>query len=82
MIEAIRNNNTVELDVRPMQKEKEEPFHVIMDAVDSLTEQDTFILHAIINPVPLLGVMEGRGFKNEVEQIEKDHWKITFTKEA
>lgn len=77
-IKAIRNDNLVELNVREMQKQKEEPFHVIMDAVDSLKQGDTFVLHTIINPVPLLGVMEGRGFKNEVEQLEEDHWQITF----
>ena len=49
-----------------------------MDAVDSLKQGDTFILHTIINPVPLLGVMEGRGFQNEVKQLEEDHWQITF----
>ena len=77
-IKAIRKDNVVELNVREMQKQKEEPFHVIMDAVDSLKQGDTLILHTIINPVPLLGVMEGRGFGNEVEQLEEDHWKISF----
>ncbi|GBF11176.1 DUF2249 domain-containing protein [Tepidibacillus sp. HK-1] len=80
-VEAIRSGNVVELDVREMQKAKEEPFHVIMDAVDTLQQDDQFILHAVINPIPLLNVMKGRGFANTVEQLEEDHWKITFTKE-
>ncbi|MFT9487307.1 MAG: DUF2249 domain-containing protein [Tepidibacillus sp.] len=80
-VEAVRNGNVVDLDVRELQKAKEEPFHVIMGAVDSLQPDDQFVLHAIINPVPLLNVMKGRGFANTVEQLAEDHWKITFTKE-
>ena len=81
MVKAVRNGNVVELDVREMQKAKEEPFHVIMDTVEELQEDDQLILHAIINPAPLLNVMKGRGFANTVKQVADDHWEITFSKE-
>jgi len=81
MVNAIRNGNIVELDVREMQKAKDEPFHVIMDTVETLKEGEQLILYAIINPVPLINVMKGRGLASDVKQIAEDHWQITFFKE-
>lgn len=79
-VEPKRNGNVVELDVRPILEAKEEPFQVIMQALEELKPEDTFILHATINPVPLVGVIEGKGFKSSTEQIDEKHWKLTFTK--
>lgn len=70
----------VELDVREDLKNKQEPFQKIMTAVKSLGPDDIFILHATFKPVPLFTVMNGKGFTNEAEEIEQDHWKITFTR--
>jgi uncharacterized protein (DUF2249 family) len=70
--------NIVELDVRPYLLKKIEPFQVIMDAVNKLEPSDTFILHATFKPTPLLGVMKTKGYNNQVEQLEKDHWVVTF----
>ncbi|HEX7057303.1 MAG TPA: DUF2249 domain-containing protein [Bacilli bacterium] len=71
----------VDLDVRPLLKAKQEPFKVIMEAVDGLTESgDTLILHATFKPDPLLNVMERKNFSNSCEQKEDDHWIVTFVK--
>lgn len=72
----------VELDVRDDLKNKLEPFQKIMDAVLGLKENDIFILHAPFKPVPLFAVMKAKGFTHADEEIEKKHWKITFTKEG
>ncbi|WP_339061915.1 DUF2249 domain-containing protein [Tepidibacillus marianensis] len=78
MANAVRNGNIVELDVREMQKAKDEPFHIIMDTVETLQEGEQLVLHAIIHPVPLINVMNGRGLASDVKQIAEDHWQITF----
>lgn len=72
----------IELDVREDLKNKLEPFQKIMDAIVDLKQQDIFILHAPFKPVPLYAVMKAKGFEHETEEIEKKHWKITFTKKA
>ncbi|WP_316569840.1 DUF2249 domain-containing protein [Neobacillus sp. YIM B06451] len=72
----------VELDVREDLKNKLEPFQKIMDAVLGLEENDVFILHAPFKPVPLFAVMKAKGFSHEEEEIEKKHWKVTFTKKG
>jgi hypothetical protein len=70
----------VELDVREDLNNKLEPFQKIMTAITDLTENDVFILHAPFKPVPLFAVLKAKGFTHEVEEIEKKHWKVTFTK--
>jgi hypothetical protein len=72
-------SNVVELDVREQLRNKEEPFPIIMGAVSKLGSDDTFILHTTFNPVPLLNVMKGKGFDNKVEELEPEHFVITFT---
>lgn len=80
MIEAIRNGNVVELDVREMLKVGNDPFQVIMDTVENLKEGDTFILYAIFNPIPLIGKIEQKGYKSNSEELGEKNWKITFSK--
>lgn len=69
---------TVELDVRPYLRKKLEPFQLIMDTVKSLGPEDTFVLHATFKPTPLLGIMKMKGFAYKTEQLDKDHWRVTF----
>lgn len=70
--------NIVELDVRPYLRKKVEPFQIIMDTVKKLKKEDTFVLHATFKPTPLLGVMKTKGFVSKTEQLDKDHWVVTF----
>jgi uncharacterized protein (DUF2249 family) len=72
----------VELDVRPHLRKKLEPFQIIMEAVKDLGPDDTFVLHATFKPTPLLGVLMTKGYANKAEQLEKDHWKVTFVPKA
>lgn len=73
-------NKLVELDVREDLKNKIEPFQKIMEAIQELQAGDVFILHTPFEPVPLFNVLKAKGFTNEAEKLQEDHWKITFTK--
>ncbi|MGG5253852.1 DUF2249 domain-containing protein [Neobacillus sp. SM06] len=75
-------SKTIELDVREDLNNKLEPFQKIMDAISGLGENDVFVLHATFKPVPLFAVMKAKGFTHEAEELEKKHWKITFTKKG
>ncbi|MDF1507781.1 DUF2249 domain-containing protein [Robertmurraya sp. DFI.2.37] len=72
----------VELDVREDLKNKIEPFQKIMVAVKGLESGDVFILHAPFKPTPLFAVLKAKGFVHQAEQLEKKHWKVTFTKKG
>ncbi|MGG6313043.1 DUF2249 domain-containing protein [Paenibacillus macerans] len=75
-------NRVVELDVRLQLRQGEEPFRIIMDTVGQLEEGDIFVLHATMNPVPLLKLLETKGYCNDCEQLAADHWKVTFTRKS
>ena len=68
----------VDLDVRPYLRKKLEPFKVIMETVQNLKEDEWLRLHATFKPTPLLGVMRGKGYVNNVEKIDAEHWIVTF----
>lgn len=74
----------IDLDVRPLLREKKEPFQVIMETMNGLNDQgDTLVLHATFRPDPLLGVMKKKGFSSSVEKLEDedDHWVVTFVRD-
>ncbi|MRH43367.1 DUF2249 domain-containing protein [Aquibacillus halophilus] len=73
------DNMIVEIDVREDIKQKIEPFSKIMNAVKSLEANQQLVLHAPFNPFPLFKVMKKKGFTHHSEQIDKKHWKITFS---
>ncbi|WP_462411988.1 DUF2249 domain-containing protein [Neobacillus sp. Marseille-QA0830] len=70
----------MELDVREDLNNKIEPFQKIMETIKDAQANDIFVLHAPFTPIPLYAVLKGKGFTYEEEQVEKKHWKITFTK--
>jgi hypothetical protein len=73
----------LELDVREDLKNKIEPFQKIMEALKELKDDnDIFILHASFKPTPLFAVMKAKGFTHVEEEIDKKHWKVTFTKKS
>lgn len=73
----------LELDVREDLKNKIEPFQKIMEALKELKgDNDIFILHAPFKPTPLFAVMKAKGFTHVEEEIDKKHWKVTFTKKS
>lgn len=70
----------VELDVRDDLKNKVEPFPKIMNAVERLEKGDIFILHSSIKPIPLINLMETKGYTSDVEKKDNEHYITTFKK--
>ncbi|MFM9279554.1 DUF2249 domain-containing protein [Paenibacillus jiagnxiensis] len=72
--------NIVELDVRAYLRNKNDPFHIIMDAVKKLDKDDMFILHATIKPSPLITLLKMKGFVSKTERKAQDHWVVTLVR--
>ncbi len=68
----------VTLDVREDLRAGREPFARIMQAVDGLTPGQALVLYATFEPVPLLGVLEGRGFSHRCREIGGGDWEVRF----
>lgn len=73
-------NKEIILDVREDLNNKKDPFKKIMTTVKSLGKDQTLVLHSTIKPTPLLTIMKAKGYDNEVEKMESNHYKTTFTK--
>lgn len=67
------------LDVRPFHERGEEPFQAIMDKVESLAPGQPLLLINSFNPIPLLRVMDKRGYDARGEELAKDEWHVLFT---
>lgn len=69
----------IDLDVRPILRAGGEPFSVIMAAVDSIAPGQGIRLFAPFKPVPLFGVMAGKGFDHSETDIGGGDWQVLFT---
>ena len=59
-----------ELDVRPILADGGEPFQAIMAAVDGLAPGQGLTLLAPFRPQPLFSVMERKGFRHQVSELD------------
>lgn len=71
-----------ELDVRPILADGGEPFQAIMAAVDDLAPGQGLMLLAPFRPQPLFSVMERKGFRHEVAEIEGGDFEVRFLPRA
>jgi uncharacterized protein (DUF2249 family) len=67
-----------DLDVRPILKAGDEPFSVIMDAVDALEPGQSLRLFAPFKPIPLFQVLGARGFTPSAREIGNGDWEVIF----
>ena len=70
------------IDARPIIATGGEPFGAIMDAVGRLQADQTLIVLAPFDPVPLEGVLGEQGFDFEVEETAPGDWRVRFTRAA
>ncbi|HEV2456052.1 MAG TPA: DUF2249 domain-containing protein [Verrucomicrobiae bacterium] len=74
------NKETVTLDVREDLRSGREPFSKIMRTVSDLQPEQSLLLIAPFEPVPLFAVLEEQGFAHEASEIGKGHWEVLFTR--
>ncbi|WP_209490306.1 DUF2249 domain-containing protein [Xanthobacter flavus] len=74
--------NPRELDVRPLLKAGQEPFEVIMAAVDALAPGQSLRLVASFRPVPLFSVMARRGYAAADHALGDGDWEVLFSPHA
>jgi uncharacterized protein (DUF2249 family) len=70
---------TVTLDVRPDLLEGREPFSKIMETVAGLGPEDSLLLIAPFQPVPLFQVLAKKGLNYKSTPTETGDWEVLFT---
>lgn len=76
----VKSAKTVTLDVRGDIQSGSDPFTRIMGAVATLKANERLRIIAPFKPVPLLGVMQNRGFSHEAKPLGAGDWEVVFTR--
>lgn len=74
-LEALRR---VDVDVRDDIRAGREPFQRIMATVKALAPDETLVLRAPFEPVPLYAVLGAAGFRHWTERLAVDDWRVWF----
>jgi uncharacterized protein (DUF2249 family) len=64
------------LDVRELLADGGEPYAVIMECVHTLAAGQTLVLHALMQPRPLMTQLSRMGYGLEVRHVGPDHWQL------
>ena len=70
----------IELDVRPIMEAGADPFSVIMSALKEIKKGETLKLINIFEPIPIIQILEEKGYKSQTEKICDKEYHIYFTK--
>lgn len=72
------SQETITLDVRPVLAAGEEPLQMILEAADSLGTGGILEITAPFEPLPLYGVLSGRGFAHATAEPEPGTYVVRF----
>ena len=64
------------LDVREMLEDGGEPYAVIMECVQMLVTGQRLVVHAIMQPRPLMQQLARMGYFMEARHAGADHWEL------
>ena len=74
------DTDQISLDVRPIIASGADPFQKIMQAVNALNEGKTLSIINVFEPLPLISVMENKGFQSWTRQVATDEYHTFFKK--
>lgn len=74
------SKKVVTLDVREDIQRGREPFAKIMQAIAKLKDNESLLLIAPFEPVPLFGVLAQRGFSHQSQPSAAGDWEVLFTR--
>jgi uncharacterized protein (DUF2249 family) len=75
------SNKTVTVDVREDIRRGREPFSKIMNAAAAMQADESLLVIAPFEPVPLFRVMEKQGFVHKGQATGSGDWEILFTRQ-
>jgi len=70
------------LDVRELLEDGGEPYAIIMECVHKLQSDECLVLHAIMQPRPLLAQLGRMGYAHEARHVGADHWEVDIRASA
>ncbi|PQJ35902.1 hypothetical protein BSZ35_15990 [Salinibacter sp. 10B] len=82
VLEPVTEEDLVDLDVRPILRNGDEPFGKIMSVLQGMREGQVLRLHAPFKPAPLFGVLGAKGWSHWIEYGEEGNWVIWFYRDG
>lgn len=76
----IKPEKIIELDVRPILKNHEDPLKIILKAIKELNSDEGLKIINTFTPTPLINLLHKKGFKYQIENLETDLVITTFFK--
>lgn len=78
--QGILPEKTIELDVRPILENQEDPLKIILKAIKILKTDEALKVINTFTPTPLINLLHKKGFKYQVENLTTDLVITTFFK--
>lgn len=67
------------LDVRELLEDGGEPYAIIMECVHRLGPGQRLVLHALMQPRPLMSQLSRMGYGLTVNHVGPDHWELEIS---
>jgi len=72
----------VQLDVRPTIESGADPFKEIMQAIKELRDCETLEVINVFEPIPIMSILQEKGYKTWSESVSPNEYHTFFTKET
>lgn len=79
---SLDTSKHVTLDVRPTINAGADPFSEIMGTLKEMKDDETLKLINIFEPIPIIQILQEKGYKTSVEKISENEYHTYFTKNA
>lgn len=76
----VDTSKLVELDVRPTINAGADPFSEIMGTLKEMKDDETLKLINIFEPIPIIQILNDKGYKTWVDKISENEYNTYFTK--
>ncbi|MBU0696486.1 MAG: DUF2249 domain-containing protein [Bacteroidetes bacterium] len=77
---SIKPEKIIELDVRPVLQNNQDPLKIILKAIKELNSDEGLKITNTFTPTPLINLLHKKGFKYQIENLETDLVITTFFK--
>jgi hypothetical protein len=80
-VHARREKGALHVDVRDWLSQGGRPYALLMACLRQMDGDDELVVHAPFDPEPLRDQAQRLGVASKSQELEPDHWRVTFRRE-
>jgi len=73
------DSSMAHLDVRELLEDGGQPYALIMECVHQLASGERLVLHALMQPRPLMSQLSRMGYDLDARHVGPDHWELEIS---